>query len=305
MNKLCIGVSDPDNYTFSQQLIDHWKEQGHEVRQSLYHEESFTSDCDVVFYDFCSAAVGELKRLGVKPKRVIIRAVDIEIYDFNWQDMDWKLVDYLVFISNHTKQLALDRGLNCPKNKIKVIPPGVNMDKWTLKKKNGGKKALYCGRLWIGKNPAGAVDVVHELEKRSQGWSLTYRGDRCDPPWYERYFQHRYETENFPVNFEERVEDLNSYYDNFNLLILPSYKEGFSYVVAECLAKGIPCLINDWYNARGVWPDKYVYRTPSEAAEKYYGHLINLTPDENRKAVEEYDEKYMFESFDKMLEGKL
>ena len=300
-----IGVSDPDNFTFSRQLFDHWAKQGHEIRTSLYHEESFTEECDVVFYDFCSQAVGELKRFGKKPKRVIIRAMDIEIYDFDFEHMNWDLVDYLVFVSEHTKRMALeDRHNTCPESKIRVVSNGVNMDQWTLKKSNTGKKALFCGRLWIGKNPAGALDVVHELNKKDPGWSLTFRAENCDPPWYNKYFQHRCKTENFPIDFVGRVDDLNTFYDNYDLLILPSFKEAFSYVTAECLAKGIPCLVNDWYDAHGVWPSSYIYRTPSEAVEKYE-KIKNWKTEFHRANAEKYDENYMFEAFDKMLEGKL
>jgi glycosyltransferase involved in cell wall biosynthesis len=304
---MIIGVSDIDNFTFSRQLIDHWQGQGHTVLTSLYHEETFVDKCDVIFYDYASVNMVELNKFHRRPRRAIIRGIDIELYQNYYQNFDWDLIDYFVFISEPTKQMVLDKGnFDCPPNKIKVIPPGVNTDRFTLKNATRGKKAVFCGRLWIGKNAVGAIDVVHELNKLDPGWSLYLRGDSADPPWWRQYLNYRIEQEDFHIYIDGRQDDINAYYEDKDLLILPSFKEAFSYVAAECLAKGIPVLINNWYGAKQIWPPEFVYSTPREAASIYCQNLINYAPmDLRRFILDKYDEKIMFQQFDLMLEGKL
>jgi glycosyltransferase involved in cell wall biosynthesis len=87
-----------------------------------------------------------------------------------------------------------------------------------------------------------------------------------------------------------------------DLFIMPSFKETFSYATAEALAKGIPCLVNDWYGCKNVWPDEIIYRQPDEAANKYF-NLEQKTPKHFREMVEPYDEENMFRRIDDLLQG--
>jgi glycosyltransferase involved in cell wall biosynthesis len=298
-----IGVVDPDKWNFSQQLIDHWEEMGHEVVKSMYHEPKFVKSCDVVYYEYASQMVVELAKGGKKPDKCIVRGIDVENYMNYYKNFNWDLIDHFILLNEKQLEIYTNRpDFTCPKEKIEIIPPGIDMSKYTLRPNPKKKKAVFVGRLWIGKNVAAAVDVVYELNKRDPGWELYIRGDRPDPRWWKKYLEHRVETCGFPVHFDERVDDMNAYLEDKDVTLIPSYKEAFSYVTAEAMAKGIPALINDWYGAKQVWPATYIYRTPSEAAEMYYDSLQLIEPKEHRKVVaDKYDEKFMFNKIDKLM----
>jgi glycosyltransferase involved in cell wall biosynthesis len=298
-----IGVADPNSFKFSKQLIDHWQAQGHEIIKHVANIDKH-NDCDVVFYDMASNNVAFYSKSMPRQKKTIVRALDIENYMNYYQQFDWDKIDYLIFINNAQKGLLTRHpDFTCPDNKIKVIPPGVNLDQLTLQvKKKCEKKAVFVGRGWIGKNTAGAIDVIYELNKLDPGWELHIRADKYDPRWWERYVSYRADSLGVKCIFDTLyTPSMNSYLENMDLMIVPSFKEAFSYTAAEALAKGIPTVINNWYGAKEVWPEEYLYNTPSEAAKKYLEQVKQ--PKETRRQLikDRYDEKYMFEKIDSLL----
>jgi glycosyltransferase involved in cell wall biosynthesis len=266
-----IGIADPNSRKFTQQLIDHWESKGHEI---MYHVVNLDEhgECDVVFYDMAANNVAFYSKNMPRQKKVIVRSLDIENYMNYYQQFDWDKIDYFIFLNEHQKKLLTRHpDFTCPEEKIKIIPPGVNLNQLTLQaKKTCEKKAVFLGRGWIGKNTAGAIDVIYELNKLDPGWTLFVRADKADPRWWDRYVSFRAESLGVNVVFDKEVApSINSYLEDMDLMIVPSFKEAFSYVAAEALAKGIPTVINNWYGAREVWDEKFIYNTASEAAKKY------------------------------------
>lgn len=297
---MIIGVSDIDKWNFSEQLIKHWESQGHEIRKSMYHETDFINQCDVVWYDFASINVVELGKEQQKPKaKIIVRAIDIENYMNYCDGFNFDYIDHYIFLNNKQKEMMQAHpGFKMPEEKIHVIPMGVDLDKFTLKKTKPGKKAVFVGRLWIGKNVVGAIDLIYELKKTCPKWTLHIRGDRYDPRWWKKYADHRIKELGVEVVYDQRVDDMNEYLEDKDLMIMPSFKEAFSYVTCEALAKGIPTVINNWYGAKDIWPEEFIYNTPSEGA-RLADVLTAREPEYFRKFA--YDEKDMFKKIDALL----
>lgn len=297
-----IGLADVNKFKFSQQLIDHWKRQGYKVVKHTCNLEEH-EHCDVVFYDTASNNVSYYCKSMRRQKKVIVRAIDIENYMNYYKDFVWNKIDYLVFLNKAQKQLLTrHEDFNCPEEKMKIIPPGVNLAHFNIRsKKKRGKKAVFVGRGWIGKNIAGAIDVVYELNKLDPGWELYLRTDKYDPRWWKQYCDYRKDQCGFNIYIEPQVDNMADYLNDKDLMIVSSFKEAFSYVAAEALAMGIPTVINNWYGAKEVWPEELIYNTPSEAA----GLVVKLLkkPQEFfRKIVEDnYSEKRMLEAFDKLI----
>lgn len=301
---MIVGVTDPDQYKFSQQLIDHWRDLGHEVMVSLYHEPAFVEKCDVIYYEYATNMVQQLAKEGKKPKRVIVRAIDVENYMGYHHTFNYDFIDAFIFLNKSHKKMVIENGFACPKEKIHVIPPGINLSKYTLRETDPEEvlKIAYVGRLWIGKAVFGALDVAEAWWHLGQPVKLYLRGDGFDPPWYKKYVEYRIETSPVEVVFDGWVDNLNTYLEDKDVLIVPSFKEAFSYVAAEAMAKGIPTLINDWYGAREVWPEWMIYRQPMDAFSKY-GQMAHRPRKELRAVIEErYDEQLMFGRIDALLQ---
>lgn len=300
-----IGVCDPDKFTFSQQLIDHWESLGHEVDKSMYFEPDRVDGYDVMFFDYASMRVQEMCAHKFPPKRVVVRAIDVENYMTYCNEFDWDKIDAFIVLNEAHKKLYLNKHyFRCPEHKIHVIAPGINPVNFKLKQAPVGKKAVFVGRDWIGKNVVGAIDVVSELNKLEDGWELHIRGslEKQDPRWWRKYVEHRADAVDFPIHFDPYVEDMNNYLEDKDLMLVPSFKEAFSYAAAEATAKGIPALINNWYGADDVWPQEYIYNTPSEAALKYHNKLKHMDPQKIRDwTIERYDEQIMFDKIDALM----
>lgn len=302
---ILIGVSDPDQFTFSQQLIDHWEKQGHEVRKSLYHEEKFVNECDVVFYDFASAAVGELGKEKQKPKaKIIVRAIDVENYMNYCQRFNFDYIDHYIFLNESQKKMVMDHpDFHMPEEKIHIIQMGIDTKKFNLKHQFAEKprKITFIGRLWIGKNVLGAIDVADLWYYMDKKVELHILGDnRYDPRWWRKLCEYRISQTDMPIYFEHNVDDVNEYLEDKDLLIQPSFKEAFSFVTAEALSKGIPALVHDWYGSHDVWPEDLIYRYPHEALNVY--DRMDRNPRRLRSIVtEKYDQERMFREIDALL----
>lgn len=296
-----IAVIDPDSFTFSQQLIDHWESQGHEVVKSIYYEPEFMN-ADVVFFDYASMRLTEYVETGIRAKKCIVRSIDVENYmgyfdGFNNSDM----IDHFIFLNESQRELLCEKGFKLPNNNIHIIPPGINMDNYQFRVKPIGNpvKLVYVGRLWIGKNVLGAIEVAYLWSKMGKNVELHIRGDRLDPNWWRKQIEYTISKMNFPIYIDDRVESMDEYLNDKDYMIVPSFKEAFSYVAAEAMAKGIPVAIRDWYGSSDVWPEDLIYQTPNEAIKifKTTKNTNNLRSFINDK----YNENIMFERIDALL----
>lgn len=297
-----IGVADPNKFKFSHILIDHWESLGHEVVKTVTNSKTH-NECDAVFYEQASANVVHYSENMPRQKRVVVRAIDIENYMNYYKRFDWDKIDYFVVLNEAQKRLFTERpDFDCPPEKLKVIQCGVDMDKFTLKKKPKGQKAVFVGGMNFLKNPDGAIDLIYELNKIDPGWVLHVRGKQVSRRQYRKYLEYRAEQLNVKLIIDDRQEDMNEYYEDKDLCIVSSYKEAFSYAGAECMAKGVPVLMNNWYGAYTVWPPVMIYNTPSEGAKLYMKFLKDKQPKFFRDWIgEKYPAKKMIKEIDRLM----
>jgi glycosyltransferase involved in cell wall biosynthesis len=306
-----IAVFDPWGYKFSQPIIDHWKSLGHEVRSTIYTDPEYIRWSDVTYFEVIDNNILSWLREwpDAKPaKKVIVRGVDIDLWVRNPRKVDWSRVDDLILLNEHSKDIM--RGyMELPNIPIHVIPCGVDVDYWYFKNKKKAYNLGWIGDMWVGKNPAKAIEILYELVKRDPGnpWNITFVGNldrlRSGDPWWVKHMYHL--AEHFGlvdriVFHQQRIEDLNEFYNTLDYLIVTSFKEQFSYVSGEAMSKGIRPVIHHFWGADKIWPDKYLYLTTNEAADQI------LSEDYNRKEyrdfiVNKYPMSKMLEQYDKII----
>ncbi len=126
-----------------------------------------------------------------------------------------------------------------------VIPNGTDMKKFFNcgMKKQEQTEILFVGRLSFEKNPAFVVQVFAEYLKQDPSARLTMvgRGNLENKVNAEisrlnisKYIRRVYETDN-----------IVSFYQRADLLLLPSLCEGCGNVVIEAQATGVKCLVSD------------------------------------------------------------
>jgi glycosyltransferase involved in cell wall biosynthesis len=296
-----IALFDPYGYKFSQSIIDYWKSVGYEVKKTLYYDPEWVKWADVTYFETVDNNLQTFSRdcdAGLEHNgKIVAREIDIEAWVGHHNGVNFSHVDDLIFIANHIKRkVEEDVGrITC---KTHVIPCGVDTDKFAFNPGSRNKKIAWVAEMWHAKNAELAVIILKELLKRDGGWSLHMLGRDEMESWYKKYFEQL--CNGLPITIEERVEDIDSWYEDKSYHLLTSKKEAFSYVTAEAMCKGLKPLVHNFYGARDIWED-YVFDTPSEAVDMFLG---DWKPKEYRAYIEnKYPLEKMLSGIDKVING--
>jgi hypothetical protein len=123
------------------------------------------------------------------------------------------------------------------------------------------------------------------MAKLGPGYRLHLLGTRNTEKWLHAYLDHMAGELGLDVTETERVDDVDAWLEGMDYHVLASFKETFSYATAEAAAKGIKPLVHNFYRARDVWPDKWIWNTLDEAVGMIGGDYDSAG---YRRYVEEY-----------------
>lgn len=317
-----IAIADNNGGKFTQDLVEHWGKK-HEVKFERGASEYLAQWADVYFVDTWDNNLHYLYKLyhgdeGVsrtidwdnnKKPKIIVRALDWEVWIGMARDqkiIDW--VDQVVVIALHIeKELRTHADFG---DKIKLIRPGVNLDKFTLKTKetDGFQLGMVLGDMWKYKNHMGGLDIFTTLYQQDSRWRLHIRGQHensgYDPVNFEYYLESRGIKD--VVTLYPKVDDMNEWYENIDILLHPGQKEAFCYAVGEAMSMDIPVVCNEFYGSLDIWPQGMLYRTHEEAVQAITVVRLDkyclLGQANHRRFIElNYPNKKMFEEFDKLL----
>lgn len=294
-----IYIVDNCHGKFSGVLKDAWIKAGHEV--TLFHcfHLPYYEKADVVYFDFVDSNAQWYSTYLDKPsnKTIVARCVDIDAYQGHPGAVDWKKFDGLIFIAKHIQEYC---NKTCPvvaDVKQYLVRCGVDTSKFSMSPRMAHSELqdttrypelniAWVGRLWIGKNFAGVLDICYLLKKRGINFKLNVRADTADPRWWEEYYEYKIRDMGLENNivYHDYVEDMNLWLDGMDFAVVSSFKEAFSYATAEAASKGIQPLIHNCMGMRDIWPEKWIYNTPDEAVEL----ILNgdgMKPEERRDYV--------------------
>lgn len=276
-----IAIADENSLKFMKDTKEHWEALGHEVRYEYGASEKLAQWADIYWVDVFSNNIHYLWKLyhgieGVsrtedwdnnKKPMIVVRPLDWDIWLGFMRDqtiIDW--VDKIIFIAPHI-QKRVNSEVKIPEEKQKLIYPGVNLEKFPLKIKqtDGFQIGMNLGDEWKYKNLYGGLDIFTTLYQKDNRWRLHVRGQhentQYDPTNWDYYMESRGIKD--VVTHYPRLEDINDFYENIDILLHPGQKEAFCYAVAEAMAKGIPAVVNDFYGSEAIWVDRY--KTNEEA----------------------------------------
>lgn len=281
-----IAIADNNGLKFCKDLMDHWTQKGHEIKYERGASEYLAQWADLYYVDTWDNNLHYLWKLyngieGVsrtpdwnnnKKPVIVVRALDWEVWLGHARDqkvIDW--VDRIICIAPHIeKELRAHANFG---DKLKVIRPGVNLEKFTpkTKKTDGFQLGMVLGDMWWPKNHMGGLDIFTTLYRQDPRWRLHIRGQHEGGTEYWRImYEHYLESRGIQnaVTLYEQYLDMNDFYENIDILLHPGMKEAFCYAVAEAMAKGIPVVVNDFYGSFAIWSDLDLYQTHEEAVNK-------------------------------------
>ena len=283
-----IAMCDNNGGKFTTDLKEYWEKKGHEVKFERGASESLAQWCDLYYCDTFDNNIHYLYKHyhnepgfdhpadwdSNKKPLIVVRALDWEVWiglARGQELIDW--VDKVIVIVPHIEdQLRKHAEFG---DKIRVIRPGVNTDKFTLKesKTDGFQVGMALGDMWWPKNHMGGLDIFNQLSKKDKRWHLHIRGNHEGGTdyWkvmYDHYISSRGLEDR--VTLYSHVPDMNQWYENIDYLLHPGMKEAFCYAVGEAMSKGIKPIVNEFYGSRDIWPDWSLYQDSSEALKMFH-----------------------------------
>ena len=302
-----IALFDCCRFKFMGDLINHWQEKGHEVKKTLYWDPRMVEWADLTFFDWADNSLIRFsnpedplyKELGLtipKNKHIVCRCHDIDAWCGHYHRINWELVNDLIFVAPHIKDLVLE-SLKPPANlKIHLIKHGVNTNKYTLRKNpERNNKIAWIGRITHHKCLELALQVLVE----NPYYELHVAGTSLDS-WELAYVNDFVKRNGLKFFYYGEVPDINEWLEDKTYILLTSFKEAFSFVIGESMAKGIKPLIHHFYGAENVWDKKYLWDKVSECQKMLTEYEYN--PNEYRDyIVNYYPLERMLKSYDDIL----
>ena len=274
-----IIIYDPYVGKFTLDMQSWWEKQGHEVKRSTYYDPKLVEWADVLYFettdnnilsatnpsqallaDDANFKPWDLHNFDLTNKKVIVRFIDIEVWQQHYMAPHWDVVTDIIFIAPHIRNLVDIDSLpliNPAKTKIHTIPCAVDLDKWTFKERQPGFNVAIVSERWASKGVHLLLQVMLKLHRLDSRYKFTWLGQRSDHPWEHAYRDEFVEHHNLPVEFINILQDgmtVDDFLEDKNYLLHGSVKEGFSYATAEAMAKGIKPVIHRFFGADDIWP---------------------------------------------------
>lgn len=276
-----IAIADNQQLKFDEGIANHWVKKGHEVRYEMGASESLAEWADLYYINFWDNNVHYLFNYFLehpenKKPRIAVRAIDWEVWQGLVRDqriIDW--VDVAVCIAPHIERKLRNEGRWG--DKLHLVPCGVDTEKFSIKKNHGGCNVLIpCNEIdWHLKNVSEGIKIFAMLKKRDPetSWKLFIKGKWCQGEYFRVFHEdliNKLGILSDTTIIDGFIPDYNHFLEDMDYCLVPSYKEAFSYVTAECASKDIKPILNHWYGAEEIWPKEWLYQTPDEAVDMFF-----------------------------------
>ena len=316
-----IAIADNNGGKFTKDLQEYWSK-NHEVKYERGASEYLAQWADVYYVDTWDNNLHYLYKLyhgdqGVsrtpdwdnnKKPKIIVRALDWEVWIGMARDqsiIDW--VDQVIVIAPHIETELRKHGDFG--NKIKLIRPGVNLDRFHFKttQTDGFQLGMVLGDMWWMKNHMGGLDIFTSLYQKDKRWRLHIRGQHeGGNDYWKQMYEHYLDSRGIRdvVTLYEHTDDMDFWYEKIDILLHPGMKEAFCYAVAEAMAKGIKPVINNFYGAEDIWGQEYLYNTHHEALTRHFvsgGQQLKPSIQYRHFIEDRYDFKRMAKEYDELL----
>ena len=253
---------------FSQPVIQHLRQQGHQVEILHQFDAKTCAEADLVWSEWCNEIAFEAAASGVC-KKLVLRMRGYDVW-FPLDQLKWENVDALVYESWTLKELAESRfptdlipsGRDLERGFGQVMPAGIDLNKFKWKSRGPGNVFALIARATSDKGYQLALEWARQNPQVQLQMTLAFPEQN---PRLVRYLEHAAPS-NVVLN---GMVDTATWLDaiDANYLLLPSIWETLSYTVAEAMALGIKPLIHDFPGAKRNWPHGLVWSSFEHLAD--------------------------------------
>ena len=244
---------------------------------------------DIIFFEWANdVAVIGTNYKKIEGKKVIIRLHSYEIFTDFPKQINWGMVNRLIFVAPHIKEILneLSPGI-IDKVKSEVIFNGVDIDKIPFKEREPGHNIAWVGYINYKKNPQMALQILWKLVNGV--YNVNEQNFTADPQYklhiagsyqdlrYKIYLEHMIREMGLQDNviFYDWIDDMENFWSDKNYLLHTSLHEGHSLAITEAMARGIKPVIHNFRGAKDLYLEETIFNMIDEACEIIRGDIYN------------------------------
>jgi len=233
---------------------------------------------DIIFLEWANeTAYFATNYKGIKGKKVIVRLHSYEIFTDFPKQINWAVVDRLIFVAPHIRDILKELSPGVIDGvKTEVVYNGLDLDKIPFKKREAGYNIAWVGFINYKKNPPMALQVIKKLVNIDKRYILHVAGSFQDLR-YKVYLEYMIKEMGLQdnVKFYGWVDDMEEFWKDKNYLLHTSLQEGHSLAILEAMARGIKPILHNFRGARELYSKCSIFNTIGEAVNKITGKPYN------------------------------
>lgn len=195
-------------------------------------------------------------------KYVILRCFSYEGLTGLMEQVNWKRVNDLILVGEHTKEFFKDKYKKGTPENIHVIPDGVNVDKFKFVDKRKGFNLAFLAHLSHKKGIMLLLQAFAKLVDVNDRYKLFIGGDWQEER-YKLYFEHIIKELNLEKNiqFDGWIDNPQQWFEDKNYIVCCSPFEGQAMGVMEAMACGTKPLVHNFPGANTIFPNLFIWTT--------------------------------------------
>lgn len=237
------------------------------------------AQADVVWLEWCTQhAVMAAENIDFGDRKVIVRLHSFEALDTPFpRQMFWGNIDHLVLVSDDIGELLSEQNPHiAQQTDIRVIPNGIDCDRFTNEMTASCTDIAWVGRLEMKKNPMLFLQIMQQLVQHNPAYKLHVAGEFNDVRVY-RYLRHLIAEMGLEQNitFYGFVADMPQWLRDKGVLLSTTLYESFGMNIGEAMAAGACPVIHSFPGADKIWPEECLFTSVEMAVDRIRAAVPN------------------------------
>jgi tetratricopeptide (TPR) repeat protein len=251
---------------------------------------------DIAWFDGGGEMTVEASRLGGDSRIVVsLRRSDLR---GRWaKDVRWENVSILVQIGGPATSLSVGSPVEdmlleqVPdihnRTRLVVVPNGIDLCRYTLRRRERGKHLACIGCLTTEANPAFLVQCMQKLHYIDPGYKLSFAGT-FEGPLLEQYLRHMVRALNLEdvVTFEPPCGELNHWLSDKHFIVAAGISENQVEALLAGMACGLKPVIHNFPGADKLFPQRHLFNIAEQFCELVLAR--DYEPEQYRRFVERH-----------------
>jgi glycosyltransferase involved in cell wall biosynthesis len=243
--------------------------------------------CEIAWFDGGGDLLAEASALGTRV-RIVASLRRSDVRDRWAKDVRWENVSILAQIGGVAVEEALMPQVPDIRNRTRltVVPHGVNLERYALRRRERGKHLACIGNLTAEANPAFLIQCLQKLHYIDPAYHLSFAG-RFESPVLEQYLRHMVRTLNLTdvVTFEPSAGELNHWLSDKHFIVAGGIDDQQIEALLAGMACGLKPVVHHFPGADRLFPPRHLFTI----AERFCEQVLagEYEPQQYRRFVEQ------------------